>query len=141
LLIDPFGLPHSSQQANDILYPPNWRELATTFGAKKPTMKQTEVFLIYGENWQPLLSQDSGSDSETPEFSLRKYIRDEPCKFSSYALPNPEELLTLSYWTSKSTSTGNSDPNRIPVSYSGLLFSSLVLASMVYSLAKHSRNK
>jgi hypothetical protein len=135
--------PDSSQQANDLLYPPNWRELSTTFGPKKPTMKQAEVFLIYGENWQPptpLLSQDGSSDSS--EFSLKKYIRDEPCKFSSYSFPKPKELLTLSYWTSKSTSSTHCrDPNQIPVSYSGILFSSVVTAAMIYSIVNSSRHK
>jgi hypothetical protein len=127
----------SLQQSNDVLYPLSWRTKSadSLFSNNRVTLKQKEIYLIYGETWQP---PSPSHDDASTEFSLSGWIRDEPCITASYTFPTLRRFFS---WSSKSsrlivTKDGKS---HIFVSSTGIVFSSIVVASFFFSLIKYSK--
>lgn len=115
-------------------------------------MKQKEVIVVYGKNWKPLtISSSSLSDDNDKEvdvinqnenqFQVESLYQDLSCITPKYILPNVEDIFSFLSSSSSSKFSLNKNENSFYISPNGILFSTIVIGTFLYSTFKPSKFK
>lgn len=99
-------------------------------------MKQKEVYLVYGEKWSP--PSPLPEDDNVEQFSMKKWIQDEPCIWQIPKFDLQRSIFKLSSW--KTTRVPREDATHyVYVGYGGFVFSAGVMCTFLYSISQHYR--
>lgn len=116
-------------------------------------MKQKEAIAVFGKNWKPLtissLNNDNNENNEVDvinqnenQFQVESLYQDLSCITPKYILPNIDDIFSfLSLSSSSSKFSLNKNENSFYISPNGILFSTIVIGTFLYSTFKPSKFK